>query len=294
VPFHFHLLTLFPGYFESCLNTSILARGAKAGLVRFSTHDIRAHALDKHRSTDDEPFGGGGGMVMKPEPLVRCIEAVRHAEGHVPMFLLSASGPRFDQAAAVRLASLGRLGLICGHYEGIDERVLGYVDGELSLGDFVLTGGEPAAAVIVDAVSRLLPGVLGNAESPLYDSFAGEGLVEHPHYTRPAEFRGHSVPPVLLSGNHTLIKAWRRAQALLRTQQRRPAQFAELQLGPVDQRLLDAAAESDPERFGQAIRPPRRKRQRPRAGTHLEPEAPKVTEDPRSDGFNVQGEVPRQ
>jgi tRNA (guanine37-N1)-methyltransferase len=207
---------MFAGPFEE----SIVKRARDFGVLDLRITDIRDFATDRHRTADDAPYGGGPGMVMKPGPLFAAVEAVRDQDSRV--ILLSPQGRLFNQAVAVELSTLPRLVLVCGHYEGVDERVHQHlVDDELSIGDYVLTGGELAAMVIVDAVVRLLPGVLGSSESALDESHAG-GLLEYPHYTRPAEFRGWQVPDVLLSGNHAEIARWRRRQALERTRQRRP------------------------------------------------------------------------
>jgi tRNA (guanine37-N1)-methyltransferase len=207
---------MFAGPFEE----SIVKRARDFGVLDLRITDIRDFATDRHRTADDAPYGGGPGMVMKPGPLFAAVEAVRDQGSRV--ILLSPQGRLFNQAVAVELSTLPRLVLICGHYEGVDERVHQHlVDDELSIGDYVLTGGELAAMVIVDAVVRLLPGVLGSSESALDESHAG-GLLEYPHYTRPADFRGWQVPDVLLSGNHAEIARWRRRQALERTRERRP------------------------------------------------------------------------
>jgi tRNA (guanine37-N1)-methyltransferase len=216
------VLTLFPRMIAAPLDESILGRAREKGLLRVQVTDIREFAEGKHRVTDDVPYGGGAGMVMKPEPLVAAIEAAKAREPSARVVLMSPQGRRFDQRAAHELLLREKLILVCGRYEGVDERVLDWVDEEISLGDFVITGGEFAALAVVDAVARLLPGVLGNADSPIEESFAGEGLLEGPQYTRPPEFRGRKVPEVLLSGDHAKIAAWRREQALLRTRARRP------------------------------------------------------------------------
>lgn len=216
------VLTLFPRMVASPLEESILGKARAAGLLRVQVTDIREFAEGKHRVTDDVPYGGGAGMVMKPEPLVAAIEAARKREPGARVLLMSPQGRRFDQRVAQELAASERLILVCGRYEGVDERALEWVDEELSLGDFVLTGGEFAALAVIDAVARLLPGVLGNAQSPLSESFAGEGLLEGPQYTRPPDFRGRKVPEVLLSGDHRKIADWRREEALRRTRERRP------------------------------------------------------------------------
>ncbi|MBN1477503.1 tRNA (guanosine(37)-N1)-methyltransferase TrmD [Candidatus Sumerlaeota bacterium] len=246
------ILTLFPGMFPGVLNESMLLRAQERGLVRFEVRDIRDWALDRHRVTDDTPYGGGGGMVMKPEPIVGAIEAVREVRGAEagPIIYLSPQGKPFRHAEAERLAALPHFTLLCGHYEGIDERVHegGWIDEELSVGDWVLTGGELAAMIVVDAVVRLVPGVLGNEASAANDSFA-TGLLDCPHYTRPDDFRGLQVPEVLRSGHHAQIEQWRRREALRRTHQRRPELLDTADLSEEDHRLLREiqAESSDPE-----------------------------------------------
>ncbi len=225
------ILTLFPGMFVGPFDESMLKRAREAGVLKLNLVDIRDFATDRHRTVDDTPYGGGPGMVMKPGPLFAAVEAVRGPDSRV--ILLSPQGRLFEQAMAVELSTLPHLVLICGHYEGVDERVREHlVDDELSIGDYVLTGGELAAMVVVDAVTRLLPGVLGAGESTVEESHSS-GLLEYPQYTRPAEFRGWRVPDILLSGNHAEIARWRHRQALERTRQRRPdllrpEHFAEL------------------------------------------------------------------
>ena len=216
------VLTLFPRMIAAPLEESILGKARASGLLRVQVTDIREFAEGKHRVTDDVPYGGGAGMVMMPEPLVAAIEAAKEREPAARVVLMSPQGRRFDHARAQELSLRERLILVCGRYEGVDERVLEWIDEELSLGDFVMTGGEFAALSVIDAVARLLPGVLGNAESAVSESFAGEGLLEGPQYTRPPDVRGRKVPEVLLSGDHARIAAWRREQALLRTRERRP------------------------------------------------------------------------
>jgi len=216
------VLTLFPRMIAAPLEESILGKAREKGLLRVQVTDIREFADGKHRVTDDVPYGGGAGMVMKPEPLVAAIEAARQRGPGARVVLLSPQGPRFNQGKAQELASHGALILVCGRYEGVDERVLRWVDEELSLGDFVLTGGEIAALAVIDAIARLVPGVLGNELSAQSESFSGEGLLEGPQYTRPPEFRGLRVPEVLLSGDHEKIARWREDQAVARTRERRP------------------------------------------------------------------------
>jgi tRNA (guanine37-N1)-methyltransferase len=218
---HTQILTLFPEFFTSPLSCSIPRRAIDAGLVRIDCLNIRDFCLDKHRRADDVPYGGGPGMVMKPEPVVAAIREARARDADTRVVMLSPAGKPFTQAKVREYASLSGLTLLCGRYEGIDERVAHYVDEELSLGDYVLSGGEPAAVCVLDAVIRLLPGALGDAESAVQDSFADEGLLDWPHYTRPEVFEGQRVPDVLLSGNHAEIDRWRRAEALKRSKKRR-------------------------------------------------------------------------
>jgi tRNA (guanine37-N1)-methyltransferase len=226
------VLTIFPGMFSGPLDHSMLKRAQQQGALEVRLIDIRDFALDQHRTVDDAPYGGGPGMVMKPEPLFAAVEAVRSASSRV--ILLTPQGRLFRQPMALELARLPHLVLICGHYEGVDERVRQQLaDDELSIGDYVLTGGEPAALVVIDAVTRLLPGVLGASESVVEESHSG-GLLEYPHYTRPADFRGWRVPEVLLSGNHGAIARWRRRQALLRTFERRPELLTPEQLSALE------------------------------------------------------------
>ncbi len=218
----FQILTLFPEFFDTPLSTSILGRARDKELVDYALVDIRDFAHDKHRTTDDLPYGGGAGMVMKPEPLVGALEYAREQDPQAPRILLSPQGEPLTQRVAEELAGESGVILTCGRYEGVDERVRqGWIDREISIGDYVLSGGEPGALVLVDAVTRLLPGVLGNEDSIREESFA-QGTLEYPHYTRPREFRGHEVPEILLSGNHQKIAEWRRQQSLERTRRRRP------------------------------------------------------------------------
>ena len=226
----FDTLTLFPGMFDGPLTESILKRAAESGLITVRCHNIRDYAVDKHRTADDAPYGGGTGMVMKVEPLAGCIEAVKAERPRARVLLTTPRGRTFTQQMARDLAKEPGLIIICGRYEGVDERVSDlYVDDEVSLGDFVLTGGELAAMVIVDAVSRFLPGVLGGAGAAQTDSFS-DGLLEYPQYTRPPEFRGETVPEVLLSGNHAEIARWRKRQSLLKTRKMRPELLASADL----------------------------------------------------------------
>jgi tRNA (guanine37-N1)-methyltransferase len=238
------ILTLFPRMVEGPLGESILGKAREKGLLETRIVDIRDFAEGKHRVTDDVPYGGGAGMVMKPEPLVSAIESARGELPKARVILLSPQGARFDQAKAEELSRSEEMILVCGRYEGVDERVRGSVDEELSIGDFVLTGGEFAALAVVDAVARLVPGVLGNDESSRTESFSGGPILEGPQYTRPPEFRGQSVPEALLSGDHARIARWRRRQALVRTRERRPDLFARLSLSKEDEKLI---AEEDGE-----------------------------------------------
>lgn len=235
------ILTLFPRMCEGYLAESILGKAREAGLVEVRVSDVREHAPGKHRVTDDAPYGGGAGMVMKPGPLSDAIDAARARNPGALVVMTSPRGVKLDQALARRFADHGRLVLVCGRYEGVDERVTRGVDMEVSIGDFVLTGGELAALCVVDAAARLVPGVLGNDASAGLESFAGEdGLLEHPHYTRPPEYRGMKVPEVLLSGDHRRIERWRRREALRVTRERRPDLFARARLTEEDHRLIDA------------------------------------------------------
>jgi len=239
---NFEVLTLFPGMFEGPLNESILKRGREKGLLNVAVRNIRDYTEDKHKTADDSPYGGGAGMVLKPEPIFKAFEALK-AERPGEEFLiilLSPQGKLFDQRRAEELSEeKRRIVLLCGHYEAIDERVIGaLVDEELSIGDYVLTGGELAALVVIDAAARLLPGVLGDEESAYRDSF-GDGLLDHPHYTRPAEFRGAKVPEVLLSGNHAEIEKWRRREALRATLLKRPELLETADLDAEDEKILE-------------------------------------------------------
>jgi tRNA (guanine37-N1)-methyltransferase len=214
------VVTLFPELFEAPLATSLLGKAVAGGVLDVRTHDLRAHGIGKHRSVDDEPYGGGAGMILRPEPVFDAVEAIGREGAHV--ILLSPRGARFDQKRAVELAALPHLIMICGRYEGVDERVAtGLADEELSIGDFVLAGGEVAALVVIEAVTRLVPGVVGNEQSLATESH-GAGMLEHPQYTRPPEFRGMAVPEILLSGDHGAIAKWRDAESHRLTQERRP------------------------------------------------------------------------
>jgi tRNA (guanine37-N1)-methyltransferase len=234
----FDILTLFPAMFDGPFGESIIRRAVERGLIDIRLHAIRDFAFDKHKTTDDYPYGGGAGMVMKPEPLAACIEKVTAERPAARVILTTPQGRPFGHMLAAELAREEELLIICGRYEGIDERVRElFVDDEISLGDFVLTGGEMAAMVIVDAVSRLVPGVLGSDESATADSFS-DGLLEYPQYTRPPEFRGLGVPDILLSGNHQEIARWRRHMALERTWLKRPDLLAAARLSEADRKYL--------------------------------------------------------
>jgi tRNA (guanine37-N1)-methyltransferase len=217
----FTVITIFPRMFDSPLGHSILKKAQQKGLVKFAFIDPRDHTTDRHRVTDDYPYGGGQGMVMKPEPLVAAIEQARSQTPRARVILLTPQGKVFNQAVAQRLAMEPEIVLICGRYEGVDERVKSFVDEEISVGDYTLSGGEPAATVVIDAVTRLIPGVLGNENSALDESFS-DGLLEYPQYTRPEVIRGLTVPPVLLSGDHEGIARWRDAEARELTRRTRP------------------------------------------------------------------------
>lgn len=229
------VVTLFPELFDLPLRTSVIGRAVERGLLEFATHDLREHGLGPHRSVDDYPYGGGAGMVLRPEPLAAAIAPLRQAGAHV--VLLDPAGERLTDALARELAGLPHLALVCGRYEGIDERGRALADREVSIGDYVLTGGELPALVLVDAVTRLVPGVIED-ESSAGDSFAA-GLLEHPQYTRPEVFEGQAVPAVLRSGHHGEVERWRRRESLRRTLQRRPDLLESAPLTESDRRILD-------------------------------------------------------
>jgi len=234
----FDILTLFPGMFAGPFDESIIKRGKDKQLIDIALHNIRDWATDRHQTADDAPYGGGAGMVMKAEPLAACIEAVKASRPTSTVVLTSPQGRRFTHQVASELAGRNGLIIICGRYEGIDERIRQlYVEDDISLGDYVLSGGEIAAMAIVDAVTRLLPGVLGSCESAETDSFC-DGLLEYPQYTRPPEFRDIRVPDVLLSGNHELIRKWRRRESLRKTRSLRPDLLKEISLSREDCALL--------------------------------------------------------
>jgi tRNA (guanine37-N1)-methyltransferase len=236
----FDVFTLIPAAMRAYLDASILGKAQAAGLVEIFLHDIRAHTTDRHHTTDDAPYGGGGGMVMKPDPVFACAEAaLGEALGRVPVILLTPQGRVFTQQVAREFAQQPRLGLICGRYEGVDERIRAHLaSDEISIGDYVLTGGELPALVVIDAVARLIPGVLGDEGAPGDDSHSS-GLLEYPHYTRPPEFRGWGVPEVLLSGDHARVTAWRREQSLRRTLERRPDLIESADLSDWDRAALE-------------------------------------------------------
>ena len=235
------VVTLFPELFDAPLRTSVIGRAVERGILGVAIHDLREHGIGRHRVVDDAPYGGGAGMVMRPEPLFAAVEPLR-APGTV-VILLDPAGAPLDDPLARELATAGRLVLVCGRYEGIDERARVLFDREVSIGDYVLTGGELPALVLIDAVGRIVPGVI-EAESHEDDSFAS-GLLEGPHYTRPERFRDMSVPPVLLSGHHGEVERWRRREALRRTQLRRPDLLATAHLSPEDRSELERMAEEE-------------------------------------------------
>jgi tRNA (guanine37-N1)-methyltransferase len=256
------ILTIFPGFFSGPLDHGITRRACEMGLAKIEVHDLRQFTHDKHRTVDDRPFGGGEGMVLKPEPLFECLESLQLASREDRMavrakqsvILLSAQGQRFTQQIAADLAALDRIVLLCGRYEGVDERVADFLaDRELSIGDYVLSGGELAAAVIIEAVMRLLPGAVGNEASTRQESFTAHaateagaadstcgsgGLLDYPHYTRPADFRGMAVPEVLLNGDHQEIRRWRRLRALEKTLRNRPDLLEGVELSDEDSKIL--------------------------------------------------------
>jgi len=235
----FDIVTIFPRMIDAALAEGVVSRGIENGALDVKVHDLRDHTTDRHRSVDDMPYGGGPGMVMKPEPLVRAVEEIRRGRGTPDaVILLSPQGTLFTQAEAVRLSGLRHIVLLCGRYEGMDERVGALVGAdEVSLGDFVVSGGELPAMIVVDAVSRLVPGVVGDEQSVAEDSFA-RGLLDYPHYTRPAEFAGLKVPDVLMSGHHAEVRRWRRKTALARTLERRPDLIERATLDDEDRELL--------------------------------------------------------
>ncbi|MCE5208062.1 MAG: tRNA (guanosine(37)-N1)-methyltransferase TrmD [Chloroflexi bacterium] len=236
----FDVFTLFPEMLQPYLSVSILQRAIENGLLQVDLHNIRDWAVDKHHVTDDAPYAGGGGMVMKPEPIFAAVESVLGTPPGCPVILLTPQGRPFNQRVAAELSKYEHLALICGRYEGVDERVREHlVNDEISIGDFVVTGGELPALILIDALTRLIPGALGDPDAWQDDSHAS-GLLEYPHYTRPAEFRGWKVPDILLSGNHAEISHWRRQQALLRTWQRRREMLEKVELSKEDKQFLES------------------------------------------------------
>lgn len=240
------VLTLFPEMFEGPMNASILKKAREKDLIAFDTVNFRDYAHSKHKNVDDIPYGGGAGMVLKPEPIFEALEDVRRlpSMNQAKVLLMSPQGQPFNQAKAQALAQEEALIFLCGHYEGFDERIRTIVHEELSIGDYVLTGGELPAMVVIDAVCRLLPGVLGEKDSHVRDSFS-DGLLEHPHYTRPREYRGMTVPEVLLNGHHAQIDRWRRKESLRRTWHRRKGLLEAANLSPADQLLLKEIRQED-------------------------------------------------
>jgi len=236
----FDIVTIFPSMIEAGLGEGVVSRGVERGLLNVAVHDLRRWTTDRHRTVDDVPYGGGPGMVMKAEPLMRAVSEIRETRGTPDsVVVLSPQGRTFTQAEAERLGRLEHIVLLCGRYEGMDERVRDMVaTEEISIGDYVLSGGELAALVVVDAVSRLVPGVVGDEQSVAQDSFS-RGLLDYPHYTRPAEIAGHRVPDVLLSGHHADVRRWRRKAALVRTLDRRPELIATAMLDEEERALLD-------------------------------------------------------
>lgn len=240
----FDVFSLLPEVFPAYLNSSILKRAQENGHISVDVHNIRAWTHDKHHVTDDNPYGGGGGMIMKPEPIFEAIEDIIGSPPACPIILMTPQGRPFTQTVANELATHPRLALICGRYEGLDERIRTHlVSDEISIGDYVLTGGELPALIMIDALSRLIPGVLGDENGAANDSHAS-GLLEGPHYTRPVEFRGWEVPEVLRSGDHAKVAQWRREQALLRTLQRRPEMLEKLELNKKDLEFLAKARQT--------------------------------------------------
>lgn len=236
----FDIVTIFPRMIRGGLEEGVVARAAERGLLDVAVHDLRDFTTDRHRTVDDMPYGGGPGMVMKPEPLVRALAAIRESRGEPStVVVLSPQGRTFTQADAVRLSALPHVALVCGRYEGIDERLRELVDvEEISIGDYVLSGGELAALVVIDAVGRLVPGVVGDAESVVAESFS-RGLLDYPHYTRPAVFEGLAVPDALVSGHHAEVQRWRKRQALVRTFERRPDLLAGAALDDEERQWLE-------------------------------------------------------
>ena len=241
----FDVFSLLPQVLQPYLDASILQRAIQNNLLEVYLHDIRSWTTDKHHVTDDTPFGGGGGMVMKPEPIFAAVEDVLGSPPACPVILLTPQGRTYTQQTAQELSAHPRIALLCGRYEGVDERVREHlVTDEISIGDYVLTGGEIPALLLIDSITRLIPGALGDPDGAQDDSFAS-GLLEYPHYTRPAEFRGWRVPDVLLSGNHAKIERWRRDQSLLRTYRRRPDLLESFELNKRDREFLKKLEQED-------------------------------------------------
>jgi tRNA (guanine37-N1)-methyltransferase len=235
----FDVLSIFPEMMKSPIDFSLLKKARERGLIQIELHDIRKWAFDKHRMTDDAPYGGGCGMVMKVEPVERALSIIKHPDLNPLVVLMTPQGETFNQKMAVQLTRYEQIVLICGRYEGFDERIrLHLVDREISIGDYILTGGELSALVVIDAVARLIPGVLGNEDSLQTESFS-QGLLEYPQYTRPAEYRGWCVPDVLVSGNHAQIEQWRRTQTIKRTWLRRPDLLEKAELSREDRAILE-------------------------------------------------------
>lgn len=241
---HFHVITIFPEFFTSPLSVSLLKKAQDKGVIAWTIHNLRDYTVGKHRSTDDTPYGGGWGMVMKPEPVVKALEEVGRAQPSPWRILLSPQGVPLTQAKVAELAGKEALTFICGRYEGLDERIRLFIDEEISIGDYILSGGEIAALVVIDAVARLVPGVVGRQESTVHESFS-DGLLEYPQYTRPEEFREMHVPEVLVSGNHAEIARWRRRQSLLRTRKRRPDLLARATLSEEEKQWLAQTSNED-------------------------------------------------
>ena len=236
------ILTIFPEMFESVLGTSILGRAREKGLIEIELVDIRSFSASKHKNTDDYPFGGGAGMLMMPQPIADAMKAVCGEDFHGIRIFMGPKGETLSQTLVRDLSANDHLVLLCGHYEGVDQRVLDqYIDREISIGDYILTGGELAAMVLTDAVARLVPGVLGSEESPLDESFSEDGLLEYPQYTRPREFEGMAVPEVLLNGDHAKIAAWRRQQSILVTAKQRPDLLKKANLSQKEKKVLQDA-----------------------------------------------------
>ena len=232
------ILTLFPEMFQGVFDSGVIKRAIDQGLVGIGLHNFREHSHDKHHAVDDYPYGGGAGMVLKPEPIFEAVESIK-GEADIPVILLNPQGRLFSQKVAEEFSRYRRMIIICGRYEGVDERVSQHLaTDEISIGDYVLTGGEIAAMVVIDAVVRLLPGVLGSELSPLEDSHVA-GLLEYPQYTRPPGYRGWPVPEILLSGNHARIAGWRREQSIRRTCERRPELLDKVELSPEEKRLVE-------------------------------------------------------